>query len=67
MSVENTHILLKLIEQLQNIVEILEDDLHYEDNPLTTNMICDKLSMEYNQMNEQSRPKRKEKMKMYFA
>ena len=59
--------LLKLTEELQNIAEILEDNLHDEDNPLTTNMICDKLLMKYNRMNEQSIPKRQEKMKIYFA
>ena len=67
MSVENTHMLLKITEELQNIAEILEDDLRDEDNPLTNNIICDKLLMKYNRMNEQSRPKRQEKMKIYFA
>ena len=51
-----THILSKLSEEYQTIVEILEDVLDDEDNPLTIERICDKLSVKFYQMNKQSGP-----------
>ena len=51
-----TNILLNLPEEYQTILEIIEYELYAEDNPLTTKRIHDKLSLKYDQMNEQSRP-----------
>ena len=52
-----THILSNIPEEYQNFVEILKDNLDDKDNPLSTERICDKLLVKYDQMNKQSRPK----------
>ena len=38
-------------------MEIIEDELEDEDNPLTIERICDKILVKYDQMNKQPRPK----------
>ena len=48
-----THILSNLPESYKNILEILEDDLDYDNNPQTIDRIHDKLLVRYDQMNEQ--------------
>ena len=52
-----THIISNLTEEYQNIVEIIYGDLDDEDNQLTIEMIRDKLSVNYDQMNKNPRPK----------
>ena len=52
-----THILLNLPEEYQTIVEILEDELGYEENILTTKKICDKFSVKYDLTNKQLIPR----------
>ena len=52
-----THILSNLPEEYQAIVEILEDDLDDEDDPLTIERIPDKILVKFDQMNEQSEPR----------
>ena len=48
-----THVLLKLPEEYQTIVEILEKKIDDEENPLTIERIRDKLLVKYDLMNEQ--------------
>ena len=48
-----THILSNLPKDYQNTIEILEDKLDDEENPLTIERINDKLFLKYDQMNEQ--------------
>ena len=52
-----THIISNLHKEYQTIVEILEDNLDYDDNPLTIERIRDKLSVKFDRMNEQSVPR----------
>ena len=52
-----THILLKLPEEYQTIVEILEKKIDDEENPLTIERIRDNIFVKYDLMNEQSRPR----------
>ena len=52
-----THILSNLLDEYQNIVEVLDDGLNYEDNILTIDRICDKILVKYHWMSKKSRPK----------
>ena len=48
------HILSKLPEEYQTIVEILEAELENKYNSLTIEEICDKIYVKFDQMKEQS-------------
>ena len=52
-----THILSKLSEEYQTIVEILEDALDDKFNPLNIERIRDKLLEKFYQMNKKSEPR----------
>ena len=52
-----THIILKLPEEYQIIVKILEDKLGGKDDPLTIERITDKILVNFEQMNKQSVPR----------
>ena len=47
-----THILLNLPEEYQNNVQILEEKWDDTDDPLTIDIICDKLSVKFEPINE---------------
>ena len=47
-----THILLNLPEEYQNNVQILEEKWDDTDDPLTIDIICDKLSVKFERINE---------------
>ena len=47
-----THILLNLPEEYQNNVQILEEKRDDTDDPLTIDIICDKLSVKFERINE---------------
>ena len=52
-----THILSTLPEEYQNIVQILEDKLYDDDNPVTIKRIRDKLLVKYEKTNKQTKTK----------
>ena len=52
-----TNIPSNLPKEYPEIVEIIEDWLDYEDDPLTIEIICDELSVKYDSTSKKSGPK----------
>ena len=52
-----TRILSNLPEEYQTIIEVLKYELYDKDDPLIIERIRDKLSVKFDQMNEQSVPR----------